>query len=678
MFYCILKKQKTACLVTLFLCAVSSISAQNSPDSVRALQEVVVTERQFKEVIPAQKLSGKELEALNTFSVADAIRFFSGVQLKDYGGIGGLKTVNIRSMGTNQVGVFYNGIQLGNAQNGQVDLGKFSMDNIEEISLYNGQKSEIFQSARDFGFASSIYLTTRKPQFKEGKSTNVRARFKAGSFSLINPSLLMEYQISDRLSMSFGGEWMESTGKYKVHYRRTSAYDKNEILYDTTAIRENGDIKAARLEASLYGTLPEGSWNIQAYNYSSDRGVPGAIVNNVWSRGERIGDANSFVQGHLNTVVTPRWTTQLNVKYASDYTHFENLNETYYYVNNRYRQKEFYVSSANLFPITRHWDASLSYDFQRNDLKGDLPKVSGYDRFEYPTRYSHWLAAATAFDWKRFKTQASVQGVFVHETVKRGDNPKDRNEFSPAVFASYKLLPEEDLHLRAFYKKIFRMATFNEMYYVEVVSADVKPEFATQYNVGFKYTKGFSHPFLKFLDVQVDAYYNEVRDKIISLPKSPLFRWSTLNLGYVEIRGIDVSLANIFQVSDVQLHTKLQYTYQKAQDFTDPTKTYYGDQIPYIPWHSGTAIVSASYKKWALNYSFIYTGERHYESFNHPRTSIQPWYTSDMSLVWNFRIENLDFKATAEVNNLLDQNYEVVMNYPMPKRNYMVSLTVNL
>lgn len=52
-----------------------------------------------------------------------------------------MKTVNIRSMGTNHMGVYYNGIQLGNAQNGQVDLGKFSLENIEEISLYNGQKA---------------------------------------------------------------------------------------------------------------------------------------------------------------------------------------------------------------------------------------------------------------------------------------------------------------------------------------------------------------------------------------------------------------------------------------------------------------------------------------------------------------------------------------------------------
>lgn len=124
----------------------------------------------------------EQIERLNALSVADAIRYFSGVQLKDYGGIAGLKTINIRSMGTNHMGVFYNGIELGNAQNGQVDLGKFSLDNIEEISLYNGQKSDVFQSARDFGSAGTIYLQTRIPKFKDGETSNLRAAFRTGSF----------------------------------------------------------------------------------------------------------------------------------------------------------------------------------------------------------------------------------------------------------------------------------------------------------------------------------------------------------------------------------------------------------------------------------------------------------------------------------------------------------------
>lgn len=186
-----LTKKHSAFIFTVL--AVSSIitaipvkavkNKETQRDTILSLSEVVVTAKPSKEIIPPQKLSGKELEALNSLSVADAIRYFSGVQLKDYGGVGGLKTVNIRSMGTNQVGVFYNGIQLGNAQNGQVDLGKFSLDNVEEIALYNGQKSDIFQTARDFRFRKQhIYNHTSPGILRQGKSTNIKISLKAGSF----------------------------------------------------------------------------------------------------------------------------------------------------------------------------------------------------------------------------------------------------------------------------------------------------------------------------------------------------------------------------------------------------------------------------------------------------------------------------------------------------------------
>ena len=102
------------------------------------------------------RLNGEELERLSSHSVADALRYFSGVQLKDYGGVGGVKTVDVRSMGTNHLAVSYDGIVLGNAQNGQVDLGQFSLDNVDEITLFNGQKSAIFQPASDFASSISV------------------------------------------------------------------------------------------------------------------------------------------------------------------------------------------------------------------------------------------------------------------------------------------------------------------------------------------------------------------------------------------------------------------------------------------------------------------------------------------------------------------------------------------
>jgi outer membrane cobalamin receptor len=139
-------------------------------DSIRHVGEVVVVSNLiYREVIPSHVMKGEQLERLNSHSIADALRYFAGVQLKDYGGVGGIKTINVRSMGSSHLGIFYDGIQLGNAQNGQTDLGQFSMDNVDEISLYNGQKSAIFQPASEFGNAGAVYIRTRRPRFNEGE-----------------------------------------------------------------------------------------------------------------------------------------------------------------------------------------------------------------------------------------------------------------------------------------------------------------------------------------------------------------------------------------------------------------------------------------------------------------------------------------------------------------------------
>ena len=54
-------------------------------DSVRHIGEVVVTSKQtFREIIPSQKLSGEQLERLNAHSVADVLRYFYGLLVKDY------------------------------------------------------------------------------------------------------------------------------------------------------------------------------------------------------------------------------------------------------------------------------------------------------------------------------------------------------------------------------------------------------------------------------------------------------------------------------------------------------------------------------------------------------------------------------------------------------------------
>lgn len=157
-----------SCLFTLIIAVAVHGQSTGTPILMAdTLSEVTVTAKSLRSIIPAQSLSGTQLKSLSSNSVADALRYFSGVQIKDYGGIGGLKTINIRSMGSQHVGVFYDGMQIGNAQNGTVDLGKFSMDNMEILSIYNGQKSEELQTAKDFASSAALYMVSRKPRFNE-------------------------------------------------------------------------------------------------------------------------------------------------------------------------------------------------------------------------------------------------------------------------------------------------------------------------------------------------------------------------------------------------------------------------------------------------------------------------------------------------------------------------------
>ncbi len=640
------------------------------------IDEVTVSARALeKDVIVPQTLTGEELEQMNALSVADAIRYFSGVQIKDYGGVGGIKTVNIRSMGTNHVGVYYNGIQLGNAQNGQVDLGKYSLDNLETIELYNGQKSDIFQSAREFGNSGSVYLTTRKPKFKDGKNFNIKAQMRAGSFALANPMVSMDFRLSETMSMNVNAEYVYSSGRYKFRYRRVTP--SGEVAYDTTAVRQNGDINAVRAEASLnhyYSTT--GFWKMQAYFYDSQRGVPGAIVNNVWKNGERLWDRDGFLQLSWQDEFFNRWQTKVNAKYACDWTRYQNNDTNLLRVDNRYLQQELYLTWANKVQLFPWWDIAAAYDVQYNQL----------DLHMQAARLSHWLSGAMAFNVKDYlRVQAGVLGTFIaplNPPIEGGNAMAMR--CTPSVFVSYRPTQKIDLRLNAFYKQSYRFPTFNDLYYTDIGNAQLKPEFATQHNVGAVYRLPFDVQCSAFsvqrsvFSVQVDAYYNKVQDKIVAYPKGQQFRWTMLNLGVVDIRGVDAQTElHLALPLDFFLSNKLQYTYQRAIDITNPNDTYYRHQIPYIPWHSGSVIVGFGWRNYHLSYSFIYVGERYNQQENILRNYEQPWYTHDLSLAAEWELpKSVGLRACVEVNNILGQDYEVIQNYPMPKQNGKVTIAV--
>ena len=116
------------------------------------IEEVYIHARRLPHEVsataPEQMMHRETMRALAIQNAGDAMRHFAGTTIKDYGGIGGLKTVSVRGLGAMHTAISYDGVVIGNCQAGQIDLGRFSSNSLGCISLHVGQSDEMTSTAR--------------------------------------------------------------------------------------------------------------------------------------------------------------------------------------------------------------------------------------------------------------------------------------------------------------------------------------------------------------------------------------------------------------------------------------------------------------------------------------------------------------------------------------------------
>ncbi len=347
-------------------------------DTAKKLKEVTVSSSiipKTQNISPAQQVSVLDFTRNSAFTVADAIRNFAGVNIKDYGGIGGVKTVLVRSLGANHTGVFYDGIQLNDAQNGQIDLGRLNLNNIQSITLYNGQPGIICQPARAFASASVLSIKTVRPSLSETKPYQVLVGVKGGAFGLINPYVQWQQRISKNWSAVVNSYLEKADGQYKYKVEGDGS--------DTLATRRNGDIKAQQADAALYWTKTDSNqFNLHFNYYNSDRGLPNAVVfYNPYSK-QRVQNRDMFVQAGYERIWANSLHLLLNTKLSKLYTHYTDpdfLNGLGG-LNYKYTQKEFYQSATLAYHIASNWEVSSGTDFAHTDLDANI------NDYAYPSR----------------------------------------------------------------------------------------------------------------------------------------------------------------------------------------------------------------------------------------------------------------------------------------------------
>jgi len=661
----------------LFLPSVLAAENNLPPDSIRthAIREVTVTEKyassEVRSTTPLQILNSKSIEGLNVLQVSDAVKYFSGVTVKDYGGIGGLKTISVRSLGANHTGVSYDGITLTDCQTGQIDLGRFSLDNVDMISLNSGQSDNIFQPARLFASASVLNIRTLTPEFTNNKYINGKISMKAGSFGLLNPSLWLEGKISSKIAASMSGEWLSANGKYPyvLNYGQSA---KDSTSKET---RQNTDVHNFRLEGALYATFSDKeSGYIKSYFYQSERGLPGSTIlyNNESSSKQRIWDHTFFTQAHYEKEFSRYWVFQANAKYNSGYTHY--LDPTYLNTEGKlesiYRQTEYYGSASALYRVLDNLSFSASTDGAITTLTSDTSS------FATPVRYSWLTAVAGKYVTNRVLATASVLSTIVHETVKNGNPAADHQQLSPTFSLSVKPFTNQDFRVRLFYKNIFRLPSFNDLYYSEVGNRDLKPERTNQYNLGVTYNLSIS-TWMPLLKITIDGYHNNVKDKIVAYPNKDTFSWTILNYGKVVIDGLDLTAETTLQpYKEIGILLGSNYTYQRAINVTDPTDGVYNNQLPYTPRISGSGKAGVITPWINISYSLLWSGHRYAVNQNYIENRLPAYYDHSISISRDVQLKNRLIHLNLEVLNLMDTNYAIVKWFPMPGRSYRATISL--
>ena len=641
----------------LLLCPLSMTAQTVTNDSTQTIDEVVVKGFRIPGNVlastPIQTLSHTDMERLGIHDMGDALKRFAGVQVKDYGGVGGMKTVNIRGLGAGHTGVTYDGVQVGDCQSGQVDLSRFTLDNVSLVSLQIGQEDNIYQSAKAYASAGLINISTLQGVFD--RKPHLTTTLHTGSYGLLAPSLRYHQQFS-RLGI----------GAYISYERADGVYWftlKNGIktIHER---RNNSDIKTWRGELSMnYQLTDKQTLQWKAYGFTSNRGLPGAVIYDNTYSAERLKDKNVFAQMLYENRCSNRIKMKAAAKWNYAWSRYSDIPASGY-KEDTYRQNETYLTATLWTNPLQGLNLSFAQDYAHNHLSMTLPKAAN------PTRNSLWTALAANYQIGSFSVNASLLATNIYERVKQGNASNGFHRLSPAFSMQWHCL--QDFRLRFGYKDIFRTPTLNELYYTGIGNRHLNPEKSRMWNLGATYSHTFNRTLQ--LSLTADGYLGNVTDKIIAVPK--MFYWQMMNAGKVRQLGLDVS-ANIEKRwgNDWTVSATGSYSLMKATDISDPTAVYYRNQIAYTPLHSGSASVLLHTPWLDFSYNVLFMGERYTLSYNIPDNRMKPFADHSITLSREFKINKQQLRVQFDMRNLGNKNYEVVRFYPMPGTNWRLSAT---
>ncbi len=613
------------CFLFLFLFFCQYISAQI--DSITHLNEVVVSDTQLKNFSNSQfvlKLNDSIISK-NKPSLTSLLNYNSVIYFKE-NGLGMVSSPSFRGTTAQQTAVIWNGININSQLNGQTDFNTISTKNYTNISIRAGGGSAIYGSS---AIGGSIHLNNDL-EFKNQFENDLQLNF--GSFRTTGIHYNLKAS-TEKFSSQFGISRNDSENDYLYLNRFNWKGEQERNLngqYSNSSFGTNFGYKFnARNHLKFYSETAISDRNFSLISASETK----TKYKNSFSRNllDYFGDFGNF---------------SLDAKVAyifENYKYFASIDSDYF----SYGTSESFVSKLDFgFRISKSIKINSVLDY--NHTKG------------YGTSFGNNVREISSVG---ILVKQNVSKNLINEFVVRKE--VTTNYDSPILFSigsNYNFSSYYGLKLNV--SRNFRIPTYNDLYYNGgggIGNLNLKPESSYQAEIGNVFTyKNFS--------LTETFYFIKIQDLIRWLPNTN-GNWSPTNTNKVKTYGTETVLAYNNNLGNNYFYVNATYAYTISKnEETDK-------QLFFVPFHKFTSSVGYSYKKFSINYQFLYNGFVYTRSDNDPNDIIKSYKISNIGFDYDFRYLK-STKLGFEISNFLNQKYQSVEDRPMPGINF--NMYINL
>lgn len=550
----------------------------------------------------------------NSSNLSEVLRFQSPVYIKE-NGRGAVSSPSFRGTTAQQTAFVWNGININSQFLGQGDVNNIALFGYDQMEIKSGGGSVIYGSG---AIGGSIHLNNDL-SFNKGFSGTFNSEI--ASFGTFNNFLKASFS-NDKFSFKVSGNYLISQNDYEVP--EENYINRNGKFHNTT-YNVGISYKIAKNQTI--------SWQSQFYDATQN--YPIFTENGNKSRYESQ-TLRNLIAWDINK---SKLSNSLKAAYTEDnFQYFGAL-------NSGGSNKNYILKSDFNYFISSKWNVNIIGEFQQN--QGEGLGTSGIGKVK--RNVGSVAGLLRYFTTPNLRFEAGIKQDFVEDIT------------SPLLYSfSGKWKANNWYSLNLNFSKNFRFPSFNDLYWTPGGNQELRPETSIQTDMNHEFKVGD-------FKLTFSPYYMRITDMIRWLDTG-LGYWSPFNTNKVESYGLESQLTYEKQFNQHFIKLNAGYIYTKSTDLETQK------QLTYVPLHKVFGNADYQYKFLRVYAQGMFNGLTYTTSDESRKYALYPYFVLNAGVSATLLKK---YTLGIKVNNITDTVYKTVAYYPLPKRNYSITASIN-